>query len=108
MKLIYAIVSHEDDTQVIHALNQKGINVTKIGSAGGFLRTGNTTLMIGVKEDKVDSTIAIIKKECGKRHQLVVNTIPSMAMVSYMAEPIEIEVGGAVIFVIDVERFERV
>lgn len=105
MKLIYVIVRNIDSSYVTEALNKKGFYVTKLASTGGFLREGNTTLMIGTDEDKVDSVIEIVKKECGPRQQI----IPSpMGTSEYAAMNVVVNVGGATIFVMDVDRFVKI
>ncbi len=112
MKMIYAIVHSEDGDSVTEALTAGGYIVTKLATTGGFLRRGNTTLLIGVEEEKVQDVIDIVIKESGKREQIVYNLPYSqtsgMPVSSYGAVPTTIDVGGATIFVIDVERFEKV
>lgn len=69
MKLIIAITRDEDSENVINSLIQKEYRVTKIASTGGFLRRGNTTLMIGVEDEKVDHVIDILRKISDPRSQ---------------------------------------
>lgn len=112
MKLIHAIVHSEDGDTVTEELNVQGFSVTKLATTGGFLRRGNTTLLIGTDEDKVEQVIDIIKKECGKREQVVYN-MPythshGVPVTSYSTVPTTVDVGGATIFILDVERFEKV
>ena len=113
MKLIYAIVHSEDGNSVTEELNAKGFIVTKLATTGGFLRRGNVTLMIGTEEEKVTQAIKIIKRECGNREQ-VQYTMPytdqpnDLPIAGYAASPVTVDVGGATIFVVDVERFEKV
>ncbi|NLP34235.1 MAG: hypothetical protein GX359_03465 [Clostridiales bacterium] len=104
MKLVYVIVRNNDSSQVIETLNRKGFYVTKMASTGGFLREGNTTLLIGTDEDKLDEVIDIVKKECGPRQQILMN---NMSPGDYSAMNSVVNVGGATIFVMDVERFEK-
>lgn len=109
MKLIFAIVSNDDGNVVLRELNKAGFSVTKMASTGGFLRAGNTTLMAGVEEDKVQEVIDVISKNSAKRKQLVFSPEPYLGgLTGYTSFPAEVEVGGAIIFVIDVERFEKV
>ena len=114
MKLVYAIVRNEDGNLVTEELTSHKYSVTKLATTGGFLRKGNTTLMIGTEEDKVDEVIEIIKRECGQRKQIVYNTPypPTSGIGSNIYTcapiPIPVDVGGATIFVVDVERYERV
>jgi len=105
MKLILVIVRNIDSSYVTEALNKNGFFVTKLASTGGFLREGNTTLMIGTEEEKVDQVISIVKKECGPRQQVVTNP---MGTAEYSSMNVVVNVGGATIFVMDVDRFEKI
>lgn len=105
MKLIYVIVRNVDSGYVTEALNKNGYYVTKLASTGGFLREGNTTLMIGTEADKVDHVIEIVKKECGPRRQIITNSI---GVPEYASMNVAVNVGGATIFVMDVDRFEKI
>ena len=110
MKMIYEIVHDEDSEMVIEELNKEHFSVTKISTTGGFLRKGSTTLMIGTEDDKVKSAIDIIKKECSTRKRVIVNTpyIGNGLSTSYVGVPVNVEVGGATIFVMDVEEFYKI
>jgi uncharacterized protein YaaQ len=105
MKLIYIIVRNNDSGQVTGSLNKKGFYVTKMASTGGFLREGNTTLLVGTDETKVDEVISIVKKECGSRKQVFTNM---MGPGEFPAMNTVITVGGATIFVMDVEHYEKI
>ncbi|HHT86340.1 MAG TPA: hypothetical protein GXZ61_01540 [Clostridiales bacterium] len=108
MKLVFAIVQNEDAKKLINALNSKGFSVTKIASSGGFLKGGNTTIMMGIEDDQVELALEIIKNESKMRKHYMVS--PQTSMVGYShanASPIEITVGGAVVFVCDVWRHEH-
>lgn len=109
MKLIYAIIRNDNEDDVLSALNKERFSVTKLATTGGFLRKGNITLMIGTDDDKVDSAINIIKKECGSSQNITVNMpyISGTSMVNYATMPMNVEVGGATIFVVNVDRFEK-
>ena len=109
MKLVLAIVQDDDALDLIEELNDKGFRVTKLATTGGFLKSGNTTLMIGVEIDKVDIVINIIEEVCKRRKQ-VVSTQPGLSgeSVMYMPFPLEVEVGGATVFVIDVDKFVKI
>ena len=109
MKLVLAIVQDDDALDLIEELNDKGFRVTKLSTTGGFLKSGNTTLMIGVEIDKVDIVINIIEEVCKRRKQ-VVSTQPGLSGESgmYMPFPLEVEVGGATVFVIDVDKFVKI
>ena len=110
MKIIYAIVSSDDGNRVTDVLTEHQFSVTRLATTGGFLKKGNTTLMIGAEDDKVQEVIDIIKQECGQHQKLTVNMpyISGTTMVNYATMPMNVEVGGATIFVIDVDRYEKI
>jgi uncharacterized protein YaaQ len=62
MKLIIAIVRDSDNDTVSHALTQSNFRVTYVASTGGFLRKGQSTLMIGVEDDLASNALEIIRK----------------------------------------------
>ncbi|HIZ55607.1 MAG TPA: cyclic-di-AMP receptor [Firmicutes bacterium] len=106
MKLIYAIVNNDDSTLVSSSLTKAGFFATKLATTGGFLRAGNTTFMICTEDDKVDEAIEVIAKHSKKRTQMVPSSATYGVSV-YTAFPVEVTVGGATIFVTNVERFEK-
>ena len=106
MKLIIAIVQDEDASRLVSQLMNDGFGVTKLATTGGFLRAGNTTLLVGVDDDKFDGAMAVIEKICKSRKQIA--TAPtSMTGVNgvYSPYPIEVMVGGATVFVLSVDQF---
>ncbi|MDD3252130.1 MAG: cyclic-di-AMP receptor [Lachnospiraceae bacterium] len=110
MKIIYAIVSSDDGNRVTDVLNENQFSVTKLATTGGFLKKGNATLMIGTDEARVDEAIGLIRKTCGKRQKISCDMpTPNIGSMStgYMMMPVTVELGGATIFVTDVERFEK-
>ena len=110
MKLIYIIVSSDDDDRVMEQLNKKGFSGTKMATTGGFLRSGNTTLLVGTEEEKVSTVIDIVKKECGPRQRITTNAVPSVGTMNHGFEsfPVMVDVGGATIFVINVEQYVKI
>ena len=109
MKLIIAIVQHEDASRLISNLMSEGYGVTKLATTGGFLRSGNTTLLVGVNEDKFDGAMKIIEKICKSRKQLATSQSPISGTTGvYVPYPVEVMVGGATIFVLDVEQFIKI
>lgn len=107
MKLIFAIVNSDDSNSVQSALTKGGFSATKLATTGGFLMAGNTTFIIGTDNEKVDEVIGIIEKHSKKRNQIV-PTSATYGAGLYSSFPVEVTVGGATIFVTDVERFEKV
>ena len=111
MKLIFAVIRDKDANDAVDALNRAHIGVTKLASTGGFLRDGNTTLMIGTGDDRVETVMDILRENCAKRTQVELvappcstGGIPAFAL---GCTPIQVEVGGATVFVLDVEQFRK-
>ena len=105
MKLIMAIVSSDDSRDVLDRLTKAGFRATVIGTTGGFLREGNTTLFLGIEDQKVPAALEILQQVCRRRSQWV-SPLPTLEGPGLeMAEPIEVSVGGAVAFVMNVEQF---
>ena len=106
MKLIIAIVQDEDASRLVSKLMNEGYGVTKLATTGGFLRAGNTTLLVGVDDEKFDGAMAVIEKICKSRKQIA-TAPPSMTGVNgvYSPYPIEVMVGGATVFVLAVDQF---
>lgn len=104
MKLILAIVSNDDSSSVSSALTKNGFSVTRLATTGGFLRAGNTTIIVGTEDEKVDHVIELIGSESKRRTEIVPSTA-SYDIGRYASFPVEVQVGGATIFVLDVEQF---
>lgn len=107
MKLLFAIINNDDSHAVQSALTKNGFQATKLASSGGFLMAGNTTFMICSEDDKVDEILEIIKKHSHKRQQFVPNS-SAYGGGAYTSFPVEVTVGGATVFVTNIERFEKV
>jgi len=106
MKLVIAVVQDKDSSKLSNALVKNGHRATKLASTGGFLKSGNTTFLIGVEQAKVDDVLALIRESCQSREQ----TVPAMNPVggtveSFVPFPVTVQVGGATVFVVDVEQF---
>jgi uncharacterized protein YaaQ len=108
MKLVIAIVHNEDAGTLVDALLEKEYRATKLHSSGGFLKQGNATILVGVDDEQVQAVLDIISASCHSRRQFV-NPMPPIMEPGefYMPYPVEVEVGGATVFVLPVERFER-
>ena len=107
MKLILAIVSNDDSGAVASAMTKAGYQITKLATTGGFLMAGNTTFISGVADEKVQDVIDIIAKHSSRRTQVVPST-STMDVGMYSSFPVEVSVGGATIFVLNVENFQKV
>ena len=108
MKLVFAVVQDYDATQLLDVITKAGFRATQIASTGGFLRVGNTTLMIGVEDYQVNKVIRLIEANARERTETVQPEIIGDIHDWYPPDLVEVVVGGATIFVVSVERFERI
>lgn len=109
MKLVIAVVQGTDAEPLLDVLTTEGFRATQINSAGGFLRERNVTLMVGVPDEHVADVRAIITANCHSRTRFVNPLMPIVEPGEfYVPNPVEVLVGGATMFVIAVERYERV
>ncbi len=108
VKLLICIVHNRDKGKIVDELVRAGFKFTIIGSTGGFLREGNTTFLIGVEEEELPAVLKLISQNCKTREQLVnVTPIEAAPPGAFIPSPVKVPVGGAVVFVLDVARFER-
>jgi uncharacterized protein YaaQ len=107
MKAVVAVVQGQDTIKLGNALRQKGIPFTTIDSTGGFLRERNSTFMMGTSDDQLQRVLDVISANCHTRSEYV-SSYPSAFDPAefYMPRPIEVQVGGASVWVLDVEYFE--
>ena len=108
MKLIIAIINHDDSQKVTRKLTKSGYSVTRLSTTGGFLMRGNTTLLIGVEESRVSGALDIIREESHSRTQFI-SPMGDPNIPDFVASvPTEVVVGGATVFVVDVDQFMKV
>ena len=106
-KLLIVITSDADADTLIQKLVKRGYPATKVSSTGGFLRRGSATLFSGVDAEDVDGVLAVIREQCEARTEfLPAQALPFPESI-YPAEPVEVRTGGAIVFVVPVERFEK-
>lgn len=109
MKLLIAIIHDEDAMELLGTLTENGYGVTKLATTGGFLKAGNTTLLIGVEKEKVEEVLGIIREICKTRKGVISPPSPVVGATGvYVPSPIEITIGGATVFVVDVDKFEKI
>ena len=112
MKMVLAIINYDDSQDVIsnlmkaQALTKKGFSSTKLATTGGFLKAGNVTILIGLDESKLDECFDIIREHSSSRKQIMPATA-ELGMGFFPSTPVQVEVGGATVFVLNVERFEK-
>ena len=108
VKLVVAVVHNEDAGALVDALLEREHRATRLHSSGGFLKQSNATVLVGIDDDKVEDVLEIIRANCTSRTQ-VVNPMPPIMEPGefFLPYPLEVEVGGATVFVVPVDRFER-
>ena len=107
MKAIIAVVQGQDTNKVSHALRQKSIPFTTIDSTGGFLRERNSTFLIAIPDENLETVIGVLSENSHTRNEYV-SSYPSAFDPAefYMPRPVEVQVGGATVWVLDVEYYE--
>lgn len=108
MKLVIAIVQDEDVAFLMDELVENNYRVTKFATTGGFLKAGNTTIFVGLEDDEVEDCLDIIRENCSSRTSSTTMMNVSTPADSYSSIPIEIQIGGATVFVVNVENFLRI
>ena len=109
MKLVIAVIQGKDVEALLNALRANGYRATQINSSGGFLRENNVTILTGVNDAQVPDVFRLIEENCYTRTQYVNPLLPIMEPGEfYMPSPVEVQVGGATVFVLPVVRYERI
>jgi uncharacterized protein YaaQ len=108
VKLVIAVIHSDDSAPCSDALSDAGFVCTRFSTSGGFLQKGNTTLITGVEDGRVDEAVALLRRHARQRNEYM-NPVSPLAEPAefFVPFPVEVEVGGATVFVVDVERFER-
>jgi uncharacterized protein YaaQ len=104
-KLVIVITDDGEADTLIDKLVGRGYPATKVSSTGGFLRKGSATILSGVEEGDVDVVLGIIRAETKARIEFVPAQATPFPDTALPREPIEVRVGGAIVFVLAVERF---
>lgn len=108
MKLLIAIVQDKDANRLSNEFIDNDIRATRLSTTGGFLKSGNTTFMIGLEDDRVDDVLTMIKEASHTRQQFMTPPVNLDAQLdSTSSYPVEVQVGGATVFVMPVEQFHR-
>ena len=108
MKLVVAVIQDQDSNRLASALTKNNFRATKLASTGGFLRSGNTTFSVGVEDQRIPQLLDIIRDNCRAREQMVTPVSPLGGNAdSYIPYPVEVEVGGATVFVLPIEQFHH-
>lgn len=108
MKLVIGIINSDDAADLLNEITKASFQATKLSTSGGFLKTGNVTVLVGVEDEKTEEVIGIFKNCCSRRTQLISTTPPFLGEGFINAAPVEITIGGATLFVVDVEQFMKI
>jgi uncharacterized protein YaaQ len=108
VKLIVATIQDQDADRVIGGLTEKSYRVTRIGTTGGFLQQGNTTLLVGVEETHVQAVVDLLRTLSQHRTRYIPMATGAAPNGMTLYNYIEVEIGGATVFVLDVDHFEQV
>ena len=106
MKMITAIINKKDATNVCDALTEQKFSFTKMATTGGFLQSGNVTLLIGTDDERVELALNLIRKHCAQRMEPIAS-VAGVGVPAFGYYKTEVLVGGATVFVSPVERFEK-
>ncbi|MBP1701990.1 MAG: uncharacterized protein H6Q38_1097 [Chloroflexi bacterium] len=104
--LILAVIQIQDADQTIDALISAGLEVTRIGSSGGFLGRRNATLLIGLAKEQQNSAIEIFRSHCRRRTEYIATRLEGSPFHLPLTTPVT--VGGATIFTFPVEHYEEI
>lgn len=108
MKLLIAVIQDQDQQILSKALLENNIRATKLSSTGGFLRSGNTTFLLGVEDDQINNVLEVIKDSCQSREQYIASPVHlDINLEATSNYPLKVEVGGATIFVLPIEDFYK-
>ncbi|MBS7577879.1 MULTISPECIES: cyclic-di-AMP receptor [unclassified Enterococcus] len=108
MKMILAIVQDKDANRLSNKFIDHNVRATKLSSTGGFLKSGNATFIVGIEDERVDEVLKLIEETSKARKSYVQSPITlDLSMDGQVPYPIEVEVGGATVFVLPVENFLR-
>lgn len=104
MKLVIGIINSDDANDLLVEITKASFQATKLSTSGGFLKLGNVTVLVGVEDDKVQEVVEIFKTCCSRRTQMIPTTPPYLGEGFVSAAPVQVTIGGATLFIIDVEK----
>lgn len=108
MKLIVAIVQDYDVDRLLRGVTSTGLRATRIASTGGYLRTGNATVILGVQDDEVEGALVMLATYCAARIDRSMAAVEPNQPELYASGVAGVRLGGGVVFVVPIERDERV
>jgi uncharacterized protein YaaQ len=105
---MFAVVQTKDADACADGLTAAGFVCTRFASQGGFLDNGNCTLMIGVDDAQVEDVIDVLRQRGRRRVELLEAALPFAGVATPMISPaVDVEVGGATVFVVPLDRLEK-
>lgn len=104
MKLVIGIINSDDVNDLLAEITKASFQATKLSTSGGFLKMGNVTVLVGVEDDKVHEVVEIFKACCSRRTQMIPTTPPYSGEGFISAAPVKVTIGGATLFIIDLEN----
>lgn len=105
MKLIVGIVNSEDANDLLSEITKASFQATKLSTSGGFLKMGNVTVLVGVEDEQVDQVVGIFRSCCSRRTQMISATSHTFLGEGFVtAAPVEVTIGGATLFILDVDK----
>jgi uncharacterized protein YaaQ len=108
VKLAICIVHNRDKNKITDELVRAGFKFTIVGSTGGFLREGSSTFLIGLEDSELPALRAVVEQNCCAREQMVnVSAFEPGPPGAFIPSPVKVPVGGAVLFVMNVDEFHR-
>ena len=105
MKLVIGIVNNDDAGHLLAEITKASLQATKLSTSGGFLKMGNVTVLVGVEDEQVDQVVEIFRSCCSRRTQMISATSHTFLGDGFVtAAPVEVTIGGATLFVLDVDN----
>ena len=113
-KLVIAVIDNQDSEDTVEALNSAGFYVTVLNTTGGFLRKKNATLLVGTQASLVKNVLAVLRAHAGHRQETVYTSarltggsgsLPGMGVMH--AQSLKRDIGGATVFVLDLEQLDK-
>jgi uncharacterized protein YaaQ len=109
MKLLIAVVNRRDCRRLQEALEAAGLRGTEVGSTGGLLGEGHVTLLVEAEGVEVEAALALIEEHCQAREEVINAARPEMrGHATGVPVAMTAQVGGAKVYVLEVERIVEV
>jgi uncharacterized protein YaaQ len=103
--MILTITGSQADPLMKH-LNRDGVQFTVINSTGEMMQESALCLMIGFSHERLDALLDVVRTECHTYRKF----IPTQSLLpgELSGLPmVEAELGGARVYMLNVERFEQ-